>query len=99
MPPARNSAALSRRKIRRGRPGGRNGEFWRNEETIATGLVESVVNQIVSKRFAKLQQMQRTKKGAHLLLQTRSQVLDGRLEGTFQKWYPGFWPEPQRKAA
>jgi hypothetical protein len=76
------------------------GEFWRNEETIATGFVESVVNQIVSKRFAKLQQMQWTKKGAHLVLQTRTQVLDGRLEGTFQKWYPGFRPEPsQQKAA
>jgi hypothetical protein len=75
------------------------GEFWRNEETIATGFVESVVNQIVSKRFAKLQQMQWTKKGAHLVLQTRSQVLDDRLERTFQKWYPGFRPEPQQKAA
>ena len=73
--------------------------FWRNEETIATGFVESVVNQIVSKRFAKLQQMQWTKKGAHLVLQTRSQVLDDRLERTFQKWYPGFRPEPQQKAA
>jgi hypothetical protein len=42
--------------------------------------VESVVNQIVSKRFAKLQQMQWTKKGVHLVLQMRTQVLDGRLE-------------------
>lgn len=75
------------------------GEFWRNEETIAAGFVESVVNQIVSKRFAKLQQMQWTKKGAHLMLQTRTQVLDGCLEGTFQKWYPGFRPEPQQTAA
>jgi hypothetical protein len=45
------------------------GERWRNEETIATGFVESAVNQIVSKRFVKKQQMQWTKKGAHLLLQ------------------------------
>ncbi len=66
------------------------GERWRNEEAIATGFVESAVNQIVSKRFAKRQQMQWTKKGAHLLLQTRSWVLDNRLEETFQKWYPGF---------
>ena len=29
------------------------GERWRNEESIATGFVESAVNQIVSKRFAK----------------------------------------------
>lgn len=39
------------------------GERWRNEEAIATGFVESAVNQIVSKRFAKRQQMQWTKKG------------------------------------
>src|SRR6478736_590354 len=29
------------------------GERWRNQEAIATGFVESAVNQIVSKRFAK----------------------------------------------
>ena len=57
-----------------------------------------MVNQIVSKRFAKLQQMPWTKKGAHLVVQTGSQVLDGRLEGTFQKWYLGCRPEPQQKA-
>ena len=78
------------------------GERWRNEEAIATGFVESAVNQIVSKRFAKRQQMQWTKKGAHLLLQTRTWVLDERLEETFRKWYPGFRPVehvPAKKAA
>jgi hypothetical protein len=78
------------------------GEYWRNEETIATGFVESAVNQIVSKRFAKLQQMQWTKEGAHLVLQTRTQVLDNRLEETFRKWYPGFRPtqsQTSKKAA
>jgi hypothetical protein len=39
--------------------------------------VESAVNQIVSKRFVKKQQMQWTKKGAHLLLQIRIEVLNG----------------------
>jgi len=68
------------------------GERWRNEETIATGFVESAVNQIVSKRFVKKQQMQWTKKGAHLLLQMRTQVLDERLEATFRGWYPAFRP-------
>jgi len=75
------------------------GEHWRNEEAISTGFVESAVNQIVSKRFAKRQQMQWTKKGAHLVLQTRTQVLDDRLEKTFRCWYPGFRPELQGKAA
>ena len=68
------------------------GERWRNEETIATGFVESAVNQIVSKRFVKKQQMRWTKKGAHLLLQIRTQVLDERLEDTFRGWYPDFRP-------
>ena len=72
------------------------GERWRNEETIATGFVESAVNQIVSKRFVKKQQMQWTKKGAHLLLQTRTQVLDERLEATFRGWYPDFRPAENR---
>jgi len=36
--------------------------------------MESVVNQIVSKGFAKLQQMQWTNKGAHLVLQTRNRL-------------------------
>ena len=71
------------------------GERWRNQEKIATGFVESAVNQVVSKRFAKRQQMQWTKKGAHLLLQTRAQVLDGRLETTFRRWYPRFRPHAQ----
>ena len=77
------------------------GERWRNEETIATGFVESAVNQIVSKRFVKKQQMQWTKKGAHLLLQTRTQVLDERLEATFRGWYPDFRPaeDEAQKAA
>jgi hypothetical protein len=48
------------------------------------------INQIGSKRFAKRQQMQGTKKGGHLLLQMRTRVVDNRLEETFQKWYPGF---------
>jgi hypothetical protein len=78
------------------------GERWRNEAAIATGFVESAVNQMVSKRFAKRQQMQWTKKGAHLLLQPRTWVLNDRLEETFRKWYPGFRPAehvPEKKAA
>jgi len=55
------------------------GERWRNEEAIATGFVESAVNQIVSKRFSKKQQMQWSKRGAHLLLQVRAAVLNGDL--------------------
>ena len=45
--------------------------------------------------------MQWTKEGAHLLLQTRTQVLDERLEATFRGWYPDFRPaeDEAQKAA
>lgn len=42
-----------------------------------------------SRRFTKKQQMQWSKVGAHLLLQTRTQTLDGSLRSAFEKWYPG----------
>ena len=38
-------------------------------ETISSAFVESTVNEVVSKRMVKQQQMRWTKKGAHLLLQ------------------------------
>ena len=58
--------------------------------TLSTAFVESTINQVVSKRFVKRQQMQWTQKGAHLLLQTRTKVLDGDLEGVVRGWYPQF---------
>ena len=57
-------------------------------EAIATGFVESTVNEVVSKRFCKKQQMQWSKPGAHLLLQTRVKTLDGELGVIFKRWYP-----------
>jgi len=70
------------------------GERWRQGEPIATGFVESTVNAVVSKRFAKRQQMQWTPKGAHLLLQVRTKVLNGELDDLFRAWYAGFRPAP-----
>jgi hypothetical protein len=66
------------------------GERYRQGDRISTGFVESTVNYVVAKRFNKRQQMQWSPKGAHLLLQMRTQVLNGELEPTFQKWHPGF---------
>jgi hypothetical protein len=63
------------------------GQRYRNGEAIATGFVESTVNQVVSKRFCKKQQMQWSKPGAHLLLQTRVKTLDGELGAVFKRWY------------
>jgi hypothetical protein len=68
------------------------GERYRQGDTISTAFVESTINQVVSKRFVKRQQMQWSQKGAHLLLQTRTKVLDGDLEGVFRGWYPQFRP-------
>ena len=64
------------------------GERERYAEPISTAFIESTVNLVVGKRFAKTQQMQWSKAGAHLLLQTRTQTLDGTLRETFRKWYP-----------
>jgi len=77
------------------------GERYRYGEAIATGFVESTVNQVVSKRMVKKQQMRWTKKGAHLLLQVRSQVLNDDLRATFERWYPSMERRevPQREAA
>src|SRR6266498_4181552 len=64
------------------------GERYRYDEVISTAFVESTVNQVISKRFVKKQQMRWTKKGAHLLLQVRAQVLNEDLRPTFERWYP-----------
>jgi len=48
------------------------GDRYRHDEMISTAFVESTVNQVISKRFVKKQQMRWTQRGAHLLLQTRA---------------------------
>jgi hypothetical protein len=68
------------------------GERYRNGERIASGFVESAVNQVVSKRMVKRQQMAWSQRGAHLLLQIRTRVLNEEWENTFRRWYPAFRP-------
>jgi hypothetical protein len=63
-------------------------ERWDHGEIISTAFAESTVDLIVSRRFAKKQQMQWSKKGAHRLLQTRTRTLDGTLRDLFTTWYP-----------
>jgi hypothetical protein len=65
------------------------GDRYRHGETIATAFVESTVNQVVSRRMVKQQQMRWTQRGAHLLLQVRTQALNDDLRATFGRWYPG----------
>jgi hypothetical protein len=71
------------------------GERYRNGERISTGFVESTVNQVVSKRMVKKQQMRWSQRGAHLLLQIRTRVLSGDWEDVFRRWYPGFRAQTQ----
>ena len=48
------------------------GARCRHGETISTAFVESAINQVLSKRFVKKQQMRWTDRGAHLLLQVQT---------------------------
>ena len=64
-------------------------ERHRYGEWGSTAFAESTVNKVVGKRFSKRQQMRWSKRGAHLMLQTRTRVLDGTLKAKFQSWYPG----------
>ena len=68
------------------------GERYRNGERISTGFVESTVNQLISRRFVKKQQMKWRPRGAHLLLQVRVKVVDDELHQRFCEWYSGMQP-------
>ena len=69
------------------------GERYRNGERIATGFVESTVNPVVSQRMGKRQPIQWTEREAHLLLPTRTKVLNSELAETFRRSYPKFRTE------
>ncbi len=69
-------------------------------------FVESPINQtvrraIVARRCCKKQQMQWSKKGAHLLPVMRSKLFNEELRDCFQQWYPNLKVEAEesRQAA
>ena len=66
-------------------------ERHRHGERVSTACAESTVNAVVGKRLAKRQQMRWSKRGTHLMLQTRTRVLDDTLRAKFQSWYPGLF--------
>ena len=74
------------------------GEYCRKGQIISTAFVESAVNQVVSKRFAKKQQMQWTPAGAHLLLQIRVEVLNGDWRATLSRGSAGLREPAEVKA-
>jgi hypothetical protein len=57
------------------------------------------VNQVISRRFCKKQQLQWTKRGAHLLLQMRVKTLNQELGAPFRRWYPDLQLEEKPLAA
>ena len=66
------------------------GDRFRQGEAISSAFVESTVNQVVSKRMVKKQQMRWAPKSAHLLLQVRAKVLNDEFAEVFQRWSPAF---------
>lgn len=66
------------------------GRRHRDGLPISSAMAESVVNQVISHRFVKKQQMRRSPESAHQLLQVRVAVLNDELAAHFKRWYPGF---------
>lgn len=66
------------------------GERRRCGEVVSSAMAESTVNQVISRRMVKKQQMRWSPRGAHLLLQLRTRVLNDDLAADFNRWYPGF---------
>jgi hypothetical protein len=64
------------------------GDRYRHGEPITSSFVESAVNQVVSKRFVKRQQMAWRPAHAQGLLQVRTAVLNEQLRSCFERWYP-----------
>ncbi|WP_180902655.1 ISKra4 family transposase [Martelella soudanensis] len=74
-------------------------ERRRYGERVSTGFVESTVNTVVGKRFNKRQQMRWSRRGAHLMLQTRTRTLDGTLRAKFEHWYSGMESSTENRMA
>ena len=63
-------------------------ERHRYGEVISSSFVESTVNEVISRRMVKKQQMRWTKEGAHRMIQVRTSTLNDELQDAFCRWYP-----------
>jgi hypothetical protein len=63
---------------------------YRHGLRISSAPAESGMNHLVNQRMGKHQPMRWSGEGAHLLLQVRCAVVDGRLENLFREQYPMF---------
>lgn len=68
------------------------GDLYRHGDPIASSFVESAVNQVVSKRFCKKQQMSWSPENADCLLQIRTAMLNEELREHFLRCYPSLAP-------
>jgi len=76
------------------------GQCHRDKRRISTGFAESAVNELVSQRMVKRQQMRWNRYTVPQFLDVRIHVLNGTLEDAFRYWHKGFWPqeEPTQRA-
>ncbi len=79
----RNEAALVHYAARR-----------RRGEPVATSFVESAVDEIISWRMAKAQQMRWSRATVQPFLDVRTAVLNDTFEDAFRRHHPGFRPRP-----
>jgi hypothetical protein len=63
------------------------GERYRAGKPISTSFAESAVDQIISRRFVKKQQMRWTDQGCQNVLQIRTRVINDELRSAVQRWH------------
>ena len=66
---------------------------------ISTAFVESAVNEILSKRMIKKQQMRRNRWTVQPFLDVRIAVLNKTLSGSFKRLYPAFQEDNDNHSA
>ena len=69
------------------------GQRHREKRRISTGFAESAVNEIVSRRMLKKQQMRWSRYTVQQFLNVRIHVLNNTLEDAFRHWHKGFRPQ------
>jgi hypothetical protein len=66
-----------------------HGDRYRHGEAISTAFAKSTVDQVVSERMVRRQQMHWEEVKAHHLLRMRTKALNHELRATFARCYPG----------
>ena len=105
----RNRSLESRLEIER-LTSGLEGGCWKSAQSsgslaayptsrsVPRGLGGSNPAWLLGDRFVKKQQMSWSRRGAHLLLQVRTRVLNEELRGKFESWYPELGGNSEERA-